>query len=220
VLVGSPVAACILASLEPLFLGPEADSLARRYRDRRGRVGSDLVTIIDDGRLAGGLLESPADGEGLPTGPHVVIEEGRFRQPLLDWRLSANRQQPLLGCTRRESWRDLPGTSPSHLYLRPREDISVGQLLGSVSRGYYLLEPLGSGVFDFDRDQFRLPVCGFVLRQGRAVAPLSRTWLEGGITAFLRNIHAVARDLTFHPLGAMIGSPSILVGGLGLHAAD
>jgi predicted Zn-dependent protease len=96
----------------------------------------------------------------------------------------------------------------------------VGQLLGSVTRGYYLLEPLGAGVFDFERDQFRLPVCGFVLRQGRAAGPLSRTWLEGGITVLLRNIQAVARDLTFEPLGAMIGSPSILVSGLGLRAPD
>lgn len=220
VLIGAPVAARILSSLLPLLQGPEAESLALRYRDRRGRVGSDLVTVVDDGRLTGGLLESPADGEGLPTGPRVLLEEGRFRQSLLDWRSSSGRQQPAPGCARRESWRDLPRTSPSHLYLRPAKEVSVGQLLGSVTRGYYLLEPLGAGVFDFERDQFRLPVCGFVLRQGRAAGPLSRTWLEGGITVLLRNIQAVARDLTFEPLGAMIGSPSILVSGLGLRAPD
>jgi len=219
-LVGSAVATRLLASLLPLLLGAEAEALARRFRDRQGRIGSDLLTIIDDGRLVGGVLAGPVDGEGLPTGPVVLIEEGKYRQPLADWRQSRNQQQPVVACTRRDSWRDVPRTSPSHLYLQPQTGVAVGDLLGSVTRGYYLLEPLGPGEFDFERDQFRLSVCGFVLRQGQATAPLSRTWLEGGISAFLRNIKAVARDLTFEPLGAMIGAPSLLVGGLGLRGMD
>jgi hypothetical protein len=44
--------------------------------------------------------------------------------------------------------------------------------------------------------------------------------MEGGIGSFLRNIQAVARDLSFQPLGAMIGAPSLLVSGLGLRAMD
>ena len=82
------------------------------------------------------------------------------------------------------------------------------------------MEPLGVGNFDFERDRFRLPVCGFVLRQGRATAPLSRAWLEGTITALLRNIQGVGRDLAFQPLGAMIGAPSMLISGLGLRSMD
>jgi predicted Zn-dependent protease len=220
VLVGSAVAARLLASLLPLLLGAEAETLARRFRDRQGRLGSGLLTIIDDGRLNGGVLASPVDGEGLPTGPVVLIEEGRYRQPLVDWRQSGGESRPVFGCARRESWRDLPQTSPSHLYLQPRSEVGVGELLSSVTRGYYLLEPLGPGIFDFERDHFRLPVCGFVLRQGQATAPLSRTWVEGGISAFLRNIRAVARDLSFQPLGAMIGAPSLLISGLGVRSMD
>ena len=220
VLVSAAVAARILASLMPLFVGAEAETLARRFRDRRGRLGSSLLTIIDDGRLAAGVLESPADGEGLPTGPVVLVEEGMYRQPLVDRKQSRVGSPSVFGCARRESWRDLPQTSPSHLYLQPRGGVAVGELLGSVARGYYLLEPLGSGMFDFERDHFRLPVCGFVLRQGQATAPLSRTWLEGGIGALLRNIQAVARDLSFQPLGAMIGAPTLLISGLGLRSME
>jgi predicted Zn-dependent protease len=220
ILISSVVAARLLASLLPLFLGAEAEALAKSFQDRKGRLGSDHLTIIDDGRLIGGVLESPVDGEGLPTGPVVLVEQGRYRRPIADWRESSSPQRPVIACTRRESWRDLPHTSPSHLYLQPQSGVAVGELLESVTRGYYLLEPLGPGTFDFQRDRFRLPVCGFVLRGGQATAPLSRTWLEGGISSFLRNIQAVARDLSFQPLGAMIGAPSLLVSGLGLRAMD
>jgi len=220
VLIGSAVTARILASLLPLFLGVEAEALARRLTDKTGRLGSDGLTIVDDGRFCGGILESPVDGEGLPTGPLVLIERGRYRQSLADWRQVDRQPQSDIGCVRREGWRELPHVSPSHLFLQPQSGVGVGELLGAVSRGHFLLEPLGSGLFDFQEDRFRIPVCGFVLRQGKASAPLSRTWLEGGISTFLRNIQAVARDLTFHPLGAMIGAPTILVNGLGLRAAE
>lgn len=220
VLIGPAVAIRLLASLMPLILGAEAESVARRFNDQRGKLGSDHLTVIDDGRLTGGVLESPVDGEGLPTGPAVLIEEGRYRQPIVDWRDSRSPQQSAVACARRESWRDLPQTSPSHLYLQPHSGVGVSELLGSVTRGYYLLEPLGPGTFDFPGDRFRLPVCGFVLRQGRATAPLSRTWLEGGISALLRNIQGVARDLTFEPMGALIGAPSLLVSSLSLRKMD
>lgn len=220
VLIGSVVASRILGSFLPLLLGGEAETLVRRLEDRQGRLGSDLLTIIDDGRLSGGVLESPVDGEGLPSGPVVLVEEGRYCQPMVDWRDAPVGKRPAAAFSRRESWRDLPHTAPSHLFLQPDPEIAVGELLGSITRGYYLLEPLGPGVFDFLRDQFRLPVCGMVLRRGQATAPLSRIWLEGRISSFLRNIQAVARDLTFQPMGAMIGAPSMLVTGLGLRGMD
>ena len=219
VLVGAAVGARLLASLQPLLLGPKAAELARRLRDRQGKLGGALLTIVDDGRLPGGVLEAPVDGEGLPTGPVTLVEEGHFRQALEDRSGAAGSRLPW-GCARRESWRDLPTTSPSHLYVQPQADVAVGDLLGAIARGYYLLEPLGSGVFDFERDHFRIPVCGFVLRQGQATAPLSRVWLEGGISALLRNIQAVARDLSFQPLGAMIGAPTMLISGLGLRGVE
>lgn len=220
IVIGSTVAGRLLASLLPLFLGAEAEALAKRLQDRQGRLGSDHLTIIDDGRLVGGVLQGPVDGEGLPTGPVVLVEQGRYQRPLADWRESSGARRPVIACTRRESWRDLPHTSPSHLYLQPQSGVAVGELLESVTRGYYLLEPLGPGTFDFQRDRFRLPVCGFALHRGQATAPLSRTWLEGGIGSFLRNIQAVARDLSFQPLGAMIGAPTLLVSGLGLRAME
>src|SRR5690606_13378724 len=48
------------------------------------RVGSDLVTVFDDGTLPGALGSRPFDGEGLPTRRKTVIENGFLRSYLLD----------------------------------------------------------------------------------------------------------------------------------------
>jgi predicted Zn-dependent protease len=94
--------------------------------------------------------------------------------------------------------------------------VKVASLLAAVARGYYLIDTQGSGRFDLERDRFRLPVCGFALRQGRAAAPLARAWLTGSISSWLWGIKGVARDLEFQPWSGMIGSPTTLVTGLEL----
>ena len=220
-LIGPAVGVRLLVGLAPILIGSNAPKLAKAYRDRQGQIGSKHLTVIDNGRLSGGVLEAPVDGEGLPTREVVLIEMGDYRQALVGWELfkprrSTHERTVLVGNRRRESWRDLPKLGPSHLYLKPQPDISVASLLGSIARGHYLIEPVGAGLFDFEADRFHLPVCGFEIQQGVATAPLSRVWIEGSIGSLLRGIQAVARDLCFEPIGGMIGAPTILVSGLGI----
>lgn len=217
-LLAPAVASRLVAALVPALVGPEAQALAAGL-ERRGRpLGSSAVTVIDNGRLPGGLLAAPVDGEGVPTREVVLIEEGVFRQPLLSWRSTRETRQRASGCSLRAGWRDLPLPGPTHLFIRPDTERSVGSMLGEVVRGYYLLDVTGPGRFDLRGDRFALPVCGFAVEGGRAVGPVSGAWLCGGFGSFLRGVQAVGRDLTFLPLDGMLGSPSLLVNGLELRS--
>jgi predicted Zn-dependent protease len=214
-LLAPAVATQLLLALLPILVGPEGQDLARSLRDRSGRIGSPRLSVIDDGRYPGGVLEAPVDGEGCPTREVVLIEEGAFRQPLRSWR-QASPPDRAVGCIRRPSWRDVPRIGCSHLYLRPAPETPAADLLAAVARGYYLVDTTGGGQFDLQQDRFCLPVCGLVLRQGRADAPVGGAWLCGAISSFLRGIQAVARDLLFLPAKGLIGAPTLLVTGLEL----
>ncbi|MFL6193544.1 MAG: metallopeptidase TldD-related protein [Thermoanaerobaculia bacterium] len=214
-LLAPSVVARLIAGLTPLLVGPGPGS---RLIGARGRFGGDLVTLIDNGRLAGGAFEAPVDGEGVPTREVVLVEEGLFRQPLLAWWQEGAAHGDVSGCTRRPGWRDLPTPGPTHLYLKPEPRTSVASLLGAIPQGYYLIDVTGPGRFDLAGDRFALPVCGFAVQSGRASAPVAGAWLSGGIGAFLKGIAGVGRDLTFHPLDGMIGAPTVLVTGLELRA--
>jgi predicted Zn-dependent protease len=211
ILLAPGVAVHLLAGLLPLLVGPGPGS---RLLGARGRFGSDRVTLIDNGRFPGGAFESPVDGEGVPTREVVLVEEGIFRQPLLAWWQEGAAEGEPSGCTRRPGWRDLPSPGPTHFYLKPEPRTSVASLLGSVAQGYYLIDVTGPGRFDLADDRFALPVCGFAVQSGRASAPVAGAWLCGGIGTFLKGIAGVGRDLTFHPLDGMIGSPTVLATGL------
>ncbi len=219
VLLAPPAAIRLLAGLLPLFVGRRAGHRLAAYRDGRARIGSDLFTLIDDGRLPGGAFEAPADGEGVPTREMVLVDQGVFRQPLLAWwQATGEEGAAASGCSRRAGWRDLPSPGPTHLYLRADPRVSVAALVGAVRRGAYLLDATASPRIDLDTDRFALPACGLTLEKGRAVAPLAGAWLHGRISALLRGLAATARDLTFLPLDGMLGSPTLLLTGLELSA--
>lgn len=220
IVLAPPVAARLLAGLAPLLVGPHAASRGAGLRDRHGRLASEMATIVDDGRLPGGVFECGVDGEGVPCREVVLVEEGIFRQPLLTWR-DAERSGggTPSGCSRRPSWRDLPAAGPTHLYIRPAPQVAAGALVGAVRRGAYLLD-LAHGAappaIDLESGRFAVPVCGFRLERGRATSPLHGVWLTGTVAALLRGIVGVARDLTFHLLDGMIGAPTLLATGLEL----
>ena len=178
-LLAPAVATQLLQALLPILVGAEGKDLARSFRDRSGRIGSPCLSLIDDGRYPGGVLEAPVDGEGYPTREVVLVEEGAFRQPLRSWR-QASPPDRAVGCIRRPSWRDVPRIGCSHLYLHAGDP---ADLLTSVARGYYLVDTTGGGQFDL-HDRFCLPVCGLVLRQGRADAPVGGAWLCGAVSSF------------------------------------
>ena len=148
----------------------------------------------------------------------LLIERGKFRQPLLPWW----RDRPGCrsgGCSRRDSWREAPEVGPSHLYLRPAPEVRVAELIDSLSTGFYLLDATGPARFDFPTGRFELPTRGFELRAGRAHAPVAGVRLVGDIRGLLLGLRDAARDLTFvrHPVG-LLGSPTVLLSGLELRA--
>jgi PmbA protein len=53
--------------------------------DKMGQqVGSDMVTLMDNGRLKRGLASAPFDGEGVPTSATRLIDEGVLQNLIYD----------------------------------------------------------------------------------------------------------------------------------------
>jgi PmbA protein len=228
VVLAPVTAARLVAGLLPLLVGPEARERVAPLLDAQGRLGSPALSIVDDGRLSGGLLAAAVDGEGVPTRPVPLVEAGLWRQPLLAWwqaRGDAAAARVTSGCSSRPSFRDLPQPGPTHLFVRPQEGVRPAALVGAIDRGAYLLDADGPGRFDLAADRFALPVCGFLLSAGAARRPLARGWLCGSIGALLRGVAGVARDLAFFPGfaprggGGMVGSPTLRIAGLELRGA-
>ena len=219
VLLAPPVAVRLLAALLPILIDGEGSH--PKVLGARGELGSGQLSIVDDGRLPGGLFAAGVDGEGVPTGRSLLVEKGILRSSLHGGARSvesAGQRRP--GCNRRPSYRDVPRLAPSHLFIEPAPKQSPGALLSELGRGHYFLETLGPGRFDLESDRFEVTVAGFAVRSGRPDSAISRARLSGSVSGLFGGLESVARDLTFFPLGGLLGSPSLLITGLEVNATS
>ncbi len=218
VLLAPPVAVRILDALLPLLLGDEGGSGSGSgfgsFMAEHGALGSKHLNVVDDGRLANGLFSAPVDGEGVPTGKTVLLEQGVLRATLGHGAARDGETGGAVGCVRRASYRDIPRVGPSHLFIEADARMSPGALLADLSRGHYFLDAMDAGRFDLEGDRFEITVGGFAVRSGEPTRTISGARLSGRLSQLLGGLEAVARDLTFFPLRGLLGSPSLLITGL------
>ena len=83
------------------------------------KVASELVTIIDDGKMEGGILSAPFDGEGVPTSKKLLLEKGVLKQFLHNTYTAAKANTQSTGNGTRGTYRSTPGVGTTNFYLAP-----------------------------------------------------------------------------------------------------
>src|SRR3546814_1054697 len=102
------------------------------------------ITIRDDPHRPRGLRSKPFDGEGLPTAPLAIIDDGVLTGWLLD---SASARQlgerPTGHASRGVS--GPPGAGATNLYMEAG-DLTPEELMAGIGQGLYVTELIGHGV--------------------------------------------------------------------------
>jgi PmbA protein len=169
--------------------------------DRVGdRIGSDLVTIVDDGTMPGLLGSSPFDGEGVPTRRTVVFENGVLRSFLYDTyyarKLGAHSTANSTG----------GGIGPNNFYLQPGSH-SLPDLIARTSRGVLVMDTIGFAT-EHASGTYSRGARGYYIENGEIAYPIEEFTIANTFGDMLAGIDAVANDLRFD--GAVV-SPSFRV---------
>ena len=164
------------------------------------RIGSELVTIRDDGRLPGGLGTSPFDSEGVPTQQTLVFERGVLRTYLFDTYYGRKLGARSTGNSAGD------GIGPNNFYLEPGS-ASLEELIASTARGVLVLDTIGFAT-EYVSGTYSRGARGFLIENGVLSVPLDEFTIAGNIATILSNIDAVGQDLRFD---AGIVSPSFRV---------
>lgn len=180
--------------------GLEAD-LARRglsvYRDSRGkRVGSPLVSIVDDATIPGKRGSFGIDDEGTPGRRTLLVENGVLRGFLYDRSLARKEGAESTGNGRRESYRHRPIPRMTNTVILPGT-ASPGEILRSVDRGL-LVRKMGGGQVNTVTGDFMFEVAeGYRIENGRQGEPVRGATITGNGPEALRMIDRVGSDLGF-----------------------
>lgn len=158
--------------------------------DRVGdRIGSDLVTIVDDGTLPGRLGSSPFDGEGVATRRTPVFEAGVLRSFLYD----SYYARKLGAATTGNSTGGGVGANNFHLSPGPA---SLAQIIASTSRGVLVLDTIGFAT-EHASGSYSRGARGFMIESGELTYPIDEFTIAGSFPEMLAAVDAVANDLRF-----------------------
>jgi PmbA protein len=168
----------------------ESSFLAGRLGER---VASDLVTIVDDGRLPSGLGSKPFDGEGQPTRRNVLVERGELRSWLLD-AYSARK----LGLASTGSASRGVGSAPSvgttNLWLEPGDAGTLADIVAETGRGLLVTELIGMG-FNAVTGDYSRGAAGLWIEGGEIVHPVEEITIAGNLGDMLCAIDRVGSEL-------------------------
>ncbi|HTV94003.1 MAG TPA: TldD/PmbA family protein [Verrucomicrobiae bacterium] len=171
--------------------------LAERIGDR---VGSELVTIVDDGTLPARLGSAPFDGEGVATRRTPVFEQGTLRTFLYDSyyarKLGARTTGNSTG----------GGIGANNFYLVPGAG-SLADLVAATRRGVLVLETIGFAT-EHATGTYSRGARGFMIENGELAYPIDEFTVAGNLADMLAGVDAVADDLRFD--GATV-APSLRV---------
>ncbi len=167
----------------------EASFLASKL----GQVIADSrITIIDDGRLEGGLGSKPFDGEGLPTRRNVIVEEGRLMTWLLDSYSGRKLGMPSTGSASRGAGSS-PGVGATNLWLEPG-DTPLDEIIANTEKGLLVTELIGMG-FNPTNGDYSRGASGLWIENGKISHPVEEITIASNLGDMLMNIDALGDEL-------------------------
>jgi TldD protein len=182
--------------------GLEADHIVKDSSVYTGRVGelvaSPLVTLVDDGTVAGEWGNFAFDDEGRPAARNVLIDKGVLTDYLWDWLRARKEGRTSSGNGRRQSYQHLPMVRMTNTYLLAGEE-DPDEVVSQTPHGVYVAK-LGGGQVNTATGDFVFGTTeAYLIEDGHITEPLRDANLIGNGPEVLRRIDAVATDFDMTP---------------------
>ncbi|MBN1285759.1 MAG: TldD/PmbA family protein [Anaerolineae bacterium] len=193
-----------------------AESMQRKRSfllDKMGQeVANDRVTILDNGRMPGGLASAPFDGEGVPTQVTRLIDEGVLQNVIYDTYSAKLDGASSTGNAQRGSHRSKPRLALSNFYLQPGNQ-SQEDIIAGVKKGLYVTSTMGAGVSPIT-GEYSVGASGTWIEDGKLTYPVKEATIASTMGDILKNIVAVGSDARVLPFFGAIIAPTIRIEGM------
>ena len=182
--------------LVPLILFQANARNAVRGMSRWGEsLGKSLtspgLSIIDRGRLAGGVATGAFDREGMPHEDCTILAEGRLVSLLHNTYTARALKVGNTGHASGSS-RSVPGVGPTNLEMLPG-DVGREELIGDTRDGILVTRYSGN-VDPVSGDFSGVAKGAYLVRNGKLDRPVSGTLIAGNVFDALQRITGVSRE--------------------------
>lgn len=213
--VFNPDAMCsLLGVFSSVFSSENTQKGLSRLGDQEGKViAAPCVTLVDDPFHKENPMPINFDAEGCPTHKKNVIENGVLTTLLYNMKTAAVAGKETTGNAAKGSYDAPVMVRPFTMYLAGG-DCTEDELLAKAGNGIYItsLGGLHAGANPISGD-FSLQSAGFLIENGKKTAYVKSFTVAGNFYDLLKNITALADNVTLPSAMGMtaFGSPSVLV---------
>jgi len=165
------------------------------YSDKLGKkVGSPVVTLVDDSSLPNARGTTGFDDEGTAGQRNVLIENGILKGFMHDLISAKMLNAEPTGNGRRESYRHYPIPRMTNTFLA-NGDASHDDIIADTKKGVFV-KTLSGGSVDTISGQFNFIVReAYLIEHGKITSPVSGATLIGRGIDVLKNIDIVGNNL-------------------------
>ena len=185
----------LIGHLTGAMSGP---AIARRASYLLDKLDEELfplaLRILEEPHRKRGLHSRPFDGEGLPTKPRALVEDGKLTGWLTNAASARQLEIPLTGHAARGGG-GAPGVGTSNLVLAAGE-VSREELIADIAEGVLVIELIGHGVNGVTGDYSRGAV-GFRIEKGEIAGPVAEFTVAGNLLDMFRQM-TPASDLEIY----------------------
>ena len=157
-------------------------------------VGSDNLSILDDGTMPGTLGSKPFDSEGVPVRKTVVIEKGVLKSYLMNTYAARKLKMKSNG----------NASGANNFYLKAGAH-SPEEIIKSVDKGLLLTGTMGQGFNPVNGDISKGAI-GLWIENGEISYPVAEITISGNLQELLKNLEMVGNDLEFR---STISAPTV-----------
>jgi PmbA protein len=180
-----------------------ASFLARQMGQK---IGSELVTIIDDGTREKGMASAPFDGEGVPTEKRVIVEKGVLKGFLYNTAVAKRAGVKSTGNASRGDFGSLPGIGP-HNFFMAAGPAKLEDIIRETQAGFLVKEVTGYGINPVNGN-FSGGASGLWIENGKIAFPVKGLTIAGTADEIFNGLDMAADDLD---LNEAMAAPSFRV---------
>ncbi len=193
----------------------KADNVQRNqspFKDKLGvKVGSETLTIYDDGLYPGGLRTGTFDGEGAPRQKTLLMEKGVLKSFLYDNYAAKKAGVASTGNASRAGYLSTPNIEATNFHILPGSK-TPEELMSEVDDGLMVSFLQGAHSSNPVSGEFSVVATpAWKIRKGKIEHSTRGVMLAGNIFELLKNVTAVANN--DRKMGQLV-SPWVMVEGV------
>ncbi|HEX7879475.1 MAG TPA: TldD/PmbA family protein [Candidatus Eisenbacteria bacterium] len=206
VLMHADIAAAWLGAMVGAFNGEQVFKKSSYLTEKMGqKIGSDLVTIVDDGVMKRGPVTAPFDGEGLPTRRNVLLDKGVVTTFLYDSYNARKAGTRSTGSAQR-GYDSTPGIGTRNLHVVNGAS-TISDMLKAYPALFYMRDQGAFGYTPTTGD-YSYQAAGLWIENGEVVHPVDGITVASNTLTMLAGIVKVGNDLNIQ---GGTNSPHLLI---------